>query len=406
MISTGDKDLAQLVDAARHAGQHDEQRNARRGRACSPKFGVPPERIVDYLTLVGDAVDNVPGVAKVGPKTAVKWLTQYGSLDGVIAAAGRHRRRGRRKPAHCARFPAARTPLVTVRCDLPNLPHDAGRTRAACPRSHAHDRAVHALRNEVVAEGSARRADGRNARSRPRRRSHTLPDLLEQRRRASRRLRNHPRLADLRALAGEDRGGAAHRARHRNDQPRPFAARLVGISFAVAPGEAAICRSVTTTPARPFSCLCEEALAPRPWLESPHHAKIGQNLNTTSTSSPTTASRWPASRTTRCCNPTCSKPASPRRARARPRPARAAPPRAADDQPTRTLCGKGASQIGFNQVEVEQAAEYGAEDADLCLRLHERLFPQIQADGTRAHLRRDRDAGRARCFSAWSATAC
>jgi DNA polymerase-1 len=52
------------------------------------KFGVPPARIVDYLALIGDTVDNVPGVAKVGPKTAVKWLAQYGSLDGVVAHAG------------------------------------------------------------------------------------------------------------------------------------------------------------------------------------------------------------------------------------------------------------------------------------------------------------------------------
>jgi DNA polymerase-1 len=51
------------------------------------KFGVPPERIVDYLSLIGDTVDNVPGVEKCGPKTAVKWLTQYETLDGIVAHA-------------------------------------------------------------------------------------------------------------------------------------------------------------------------------------------------------------------------------------------------------------------------------------------------------------------------------
>jgi DNA polymerase-1 len=55
------------------------------------KFGVPPERIVDYLTLMGDTVDNVPGVEKVGPKTAAKWIAEHGSLDGVIAAAATSR---------------------------------------------------------------------------------------------------------------------------------------------------------------------------------------------------------------------------------------------------------------------------------------------------------------------------
>lgn len=86
VISTGDKDLAQLVDS--HITLVNTMSNEKLDEAgVLAKFGVPPGRIVDYLTLVGDTVDNVPGVAKVGPKTAVKWLTQYDSLDGVIAAA-------------------------------------------------------------------------------------------------------------------------------------------------------------------------------------------------------------------------------------------------------------------------------------------------------------------------------
>ena len=71
------------------------------------KFGVPPERIVDYLTLIGDTVDNVPGVEKVGPKTAAKWIAEHGSLDGVMAAAGDDQGRGRREPAQGARLAAA-----------------------------------------------------------------------------------------------------------------------------------------------------------------------------------------------------------------------------------------------------------------------------------------------------------
>jgi DNA polymerase-1 len=77
VISTGDKDLAQLVN------QHVTLVNTMSGEkldrpACKAKFGVPPERIVDYLALIGDSVDNVPGVSKVGPKTAVKWLSVAG----------------------------------------------------------------------------------------------------------------------------------------------------------------------------------------------------------------------------------------------------------------------------------------------------------------------------------------
>ncbi|MEN9485782.1 MAG: hypothetical protein RJB37_3662, partial [Pseudomonadota bacterium] len=86
VVSTGDKDLAQLVN------EHVTLINTMTNETLDipgvvAKFGVPPERIIDYLTLIGDAVDNVPGVEKVGPKTAVKWLAEHDSLDGVIAAS-------------------------------------------------------------------------------------------------------------------------------------------------------------------------------------------------------------------------------------------------------------------------------------------------------------------------------
>src|SRR5262245_39451783 len=86
VVSTGDKDLAQLV--TEHVTLVNTMSNETLDVAgVREKFGVDPNRIVDYLTLVGDSIDNVPGVEKVGPKTAAKWLQQYDSLDGVIAAA-------------------------------------------------------------------------------------------------------------------------------------------------------------------------------------------------------------------------------------------------------------------------------------------------------------------------------
>ena len=88
VISTGDKDLAQLVNE-RVTLINTMSSETLDVAGVAAKFGVPPRAIVDYLALVGDAVDNVPGVDKVGPKTAVKWLTEYGSLDDVVAAADR-----------------------------------------------------------------------------------------------------------------------------------------------------------------------------------------------------------------------------------------------------------------------------------------------------------------------------
>ena len=88
VISTGDKDLAQLVtDRVTLINTMARPPETLDAEGVKAKFGVPPEAIIDYLTLMGDAVDNVPGVDKVGPKTAAKWIAEYGSLDGVIAAA-------------------------------------------------------------------------------------------------------------------------------------------------------------------------------------------------------------------------------------------------------------------------------------------------------------------------------
>src|SRR2546428_12385272 len=87
VISTGDKDLAQLVDS-RVTLVNTMSNETLDIEGVKLKFGVPPEKIVDYLTLVGDAIDNIPGVDKIGPKTAARWLNQYGSLEGVIAHAG------------------------------------------------------------------------------------------------------------------------------------------------------------------------------------------------------------------------------------------------------------------------------------------------------------------------------
>jgi 5'-3' exonuclease len=90
IVSSGDKDLSQLVNE--HITIIDTMNGKRRDVAgVEAEFGVPPRLMVDYQTLVGDAVDNVPGVEKVGPKTAAKWLQEYGSLDALVARAARSR---------------------------------------------------------------------------------------------------------------------------------------------------------------------------------------------------------------------------------------------------------------------------------------------------------------------------
>jgi DNA polymerase-1 len=87
VISTGDKDIAQLVDGSVKLVNTMSNETLDAG-GVEAKFGVRPDQMIDFLTLVGDSVDNVPGVDKVGPKTAAKWLVQYGTLDQVIRHAG------------------------------------------------------------------------------------------------------------------------------------------------------------------------------------------------------------------------------------------------------------------------------------------------------------------------------
>ena len=117
LISTGDKDLAQLVDT------HTTLINTMTDTILNPqtvveKFGIPPECIVDYLALVGDTVDNIPGVPQVGPKTAVKWLLEYGSLDNIIANADQVKGKvGENLRASLIQLPLART-LATIKLDV------------------------------------------------------------------------------------------------------------------------------------------------------------------------------------------------------------------------------------------------------------------------------------------------
>ncbi len=117
VVSTGDKDLAQLVD------EHVTLINTMNDSVLDPagvaeKFGVPPERIIDYLTLIGDTSDNIPGVPKCGPKTATKWLAEYGSLDEIIAHADEIKGKvGENLRASLEQLPLSRQ-LVTIKRDV------------------------------------------------------------------------------------------------------------------------------------------------------------------------------------------------------------------------------------------------------------------------------------------------
>jgi DNA polymerase-1 len=118
LVSTGDKDLAQLVgDRITLINTLSDALLDRAG--VTAKLGVPPERVVDYLSLVGDSVDNIPGVPKCGPKTAVKWLNEHGSLEGIVANADKIKGKvGENLRASIDQLPLSRE-LATIKLDVP-----------------------------------------------------------------------------------------------------------------------------------------------------------------------------------------------------------------------------------------------------------------------------------------------
>ncbi|MGD8207095.1 MAG: 5'-3' exonuclease H3TH domain-containing protein, partial [Thiohalocapsa sp.] len=118
LVSTGDKDMAQLVND-RVTLVNTMSDTVLDPEAVEAKFGVPPERIVDYLSLMGDNIDNIPGVPKCGPKTAAKWINEYGDLDGVIARADEVKGKiGESLRGHLGQLPLARK-LTTIKRDVP-----------------------------------------------------------------------------------------------------------------------------------------------------------------------------------------------------------------------------------------------------------------------------------------------
>jgi DNA polymerase-1 len=385
VISTGDKDLAQLVGAAvslinTMSGETLDEAGVK------AKFGVPPERIVDYLTLIGDSVDNVPGVDKVGPKTAVKLLDEHGSLDGIVAAAGAIKGAvGENLRKALTWLPMGRK-LVTVvtDCDLsaqvpgwPELDALAFRRVDSEGLLAFYQRyGFRTWRKEL--EEAAELPPGSLAAAPP---ADDAPAPIPIAREYE-TLFTHERLAAwlevLRAapLAALDT---------ETDSLDPMRARIVGISFAVEPGRAAYVPLAHTYPGAPEQLPLQEVLvALRPWLEDEGVAKIGQNVKY---DLHVFANHGIAVRGYRHDTLLQSYVLE------------AHKPHGLESLAERhlqrkglsyeELCGKGANQIGFAQVDVARATEYSGEDSEMCLHLHQVLMPRIERDAGLARVYRE-----------------
>ena len=407
VVSTGDKDLAQLV-TGRVRLINTMTNEVLDEAGVLNKFGVPPGRIVDYLTLVGDAVDNVPGVEKVGPKTAVKWINEFGDLDSVIAHAGEVKGAvGENLRKALDWLPMGRK-LITVKTDvaLDIDPNDLGwkeedrdvlrelfakynfRTwlRELSPPSLAGGGAggreggfvEHAPR---LSSGPGMQYGTRSAREgtpveEPTRAPSPLPpppvgegnierhyeSILDEA--ALNRWLDKLTHADLVCLDTE------------TTSLDPMRAQLVGMSFSLEPGVAAYLPLAHHYAGAPVQLKLDDTLARlKPLLEDANHAKVGQNLkydwhvlmnhgvNLRGIVHDTLLQSYVLEAHERHDMDTLAA-------------------RHLGEQTIKyeEVCGKGVNQIGFDQVDVERATAYAAEDADITLRLHRKLYPILATE--------------------------
>jgi len=365
VISTGDKDLAQLVsDRVTLVNTMSNERLDPAG--VQAKFGVAPERMLDYLTLIGDAVDNVPGVDKVGPKTAAKWLEQYGSLEEVVQHAGEIGGAvGENLRKALDWLPKARA-LLTVKCDL-ELPVKLEELKLG-PRD---EKRLAELITRFGFKSWPKEAAGDTRQAPP---PETLPPPV----RADREERRYETLfeeADLARWLKVLEAAEIVALDTETTSLDPMQARLVGMSFSVLAGRAAYLPLAHNYAGAPGQLGVERALALlKPWLENEGRRKLGQNIKY---DQHVLANHGVALRGV--AHDTLLE-SYVLESHAR---------HDMDSLATRHLglktltydevTGTGVGRIPFEQVDVARAAAYAAEDADLTLRIHHALYPKLEA---------------------------
>ena len=389
IVSSGDKDLSQLVDE--HITIIDTMNGKRRDVAgVTAEFGVPPSLMVDYQTLVGDAVDNVPGVPKVGPKTAAKWLMEYGSLDALMARAHEIKGVAGENLRNALGWLPTGRQLVTIKTDCDLVEHVLGLPALdAVAIGEPQADGLRAFYEKYGFKGLARALGGGDA-------SATAPTPT---------VAMPGQSGDL--FADHSASNVAQEAQHRTvvydtilnwadfdhwlerllkaplvaldtetDSLDEVRAQIVGISFSVQPGEAAYIPLAHVGPDAPAQLPLDEVLARlKPWLEDPKHAKLGQHIkydrhvfanhgievqgyaHDTMLQSYVLEVHKPHGLASLAERHTGRKGIS-----------------------YEDLCGKGAHQIPFAQVPVDKAAAYSCEDSDQTLDVHQALWPLLQAD--------------------------
>lgn len=366
IISTGDKDMAQLVNEG--ITLENTMFNIRLDRqGVIDKFGVPPERIIDYLALVGDTSDNIPGVPKVGPKTAAKWLQEYGSLDHLITKAEEIGGKvGESFRESLFQIPLSRE-LATIKCDL-QLPL----TPNQLTLSPVDEETLREWLSRLEFTSWLRQLGSPHS-----------PPQKEPTGEAS-PTRQPPQAADYETIFTEEALDLwierikAHGLFAFDTETTSLdymTAELVGVSFAVEAGAAAYVPLAHEDPNAPKQLDASMVLKKlKPLLEDPALGKIGQNLKydahvLENLGITLQGIRFDTMLESYVLDSTASR--------------HDMDSLAAHYLDTQTIsyedvAGKGAKQIPFAAVSIETASRYAAEDADITLRLHDHLWPRLK----------------------------
>ena len=359
VISTGDKDMAQLV--TEHVTLINTMTETAMDRdGVVDKFGVPPELIIDYLALMGDTVDNIPGVPKVGPKTAAKWLNEFGSLDEVMARADEVKGKvGENLRDSLEQLPLSRE-LTTIKCDV-ELEQGLDDLVPTEPDTET----LHALFTRLefktwMAEVGDEPLD-----------EPTPPPAVEANYKTVYELSELTELLDLARKEG------VLAVDTETTSINYMAAELVGFCLAVEPGEAVYVPVGHDYVGAPDQLPLDDVLAEiRPVLTDPAVTKIGQNLKYDMSvlakyDAPFAGPIQDTMLESYVLNSVATR-------------------HNMDDLAKHYLerttihfediAGKGAKQLTFNQIDVETASGYAAEDADITLQLHHVLAPRLAAE--------------------------
>jgi DNA polymerase-1 len=387
LISTGDKDMAQLVnDSITLINTMTDTRLDR--ESVKIKFDVYPEQIIDYLALIGDDIDNIPGIDKVGPKTAAKLLAQYGSLDGLIAhvteipgRVGENLRAGLTTLELSRRLATIRTDLdLTVSpAQLTPRPADVAKLRELYTRLELRG----LLRQLETAESGAAGEDAVAAiAAAPAAAAAPVPEAQPLERHYE-TLTTWEALERWLALLGQAELFALD---IETTSPDYMRAEIVGVAFSVAATRAAYVPLAHAYPGAPDQLPRPEVLARlKPLLEDPARGKLGHDLKYVAHVLAHSGIRLEGMRFDTMLESYVWNSVATNHERD------------ADAQRylgIRTLgytelTGKGAKQICFDQVPVERASEYAAECADVALRLHGALWPQLEGVPALATLYRE-----------------